>query len=138
MITNKQKGYKYEVRYTRSAIDSVENLATKILTKIGRDKVIKTADLNITQQSGLCVHNLSTKTSSQNVKAYLKDVGLDKESETHYTIRALSGEQKVKMAIAAALWNVAHILILDKPTNYILVSRPLQRRGKARMGTGKD
>jgi elongation factor 3 len=32
---------------------------------------------------------------------------------------ALSGGQKVKVVLAAALWNQPHILILDEPTNYL-------------------
>ncbi len=34
-------------------------------------------------------------------------------------IGALSGGQKVKVVLAAALWNCPHILILDEPTNYL-------------------
>ena len=32
---------------------------------------------------------------------------------------ALSGGQKVKVVLAAAMWNQPHILILDEPTNYL-------------------
>ena len=32
---------------------------------------------------------------------------------------ALSGGQKVKVVIAAAMWNQPHIVILDEPTNYL-------------------
>jgi elongation factor 3 len=34
-------------------------------------------------------------------------------------IGALSGGQKVKVVLAAALWNCPHMLILDEPTNYL-------------------
>jgi elongation factor 3 len=34
-------------------------------------------------------------------------------------MKALSGGQKVKVVLAAALWNCPHILILDEPTNYL-------------------
>merc|ERR1712134_28953 len=47
------------------------------------------------------------------------DVGLDKEFGTHYRMSALSGGQKVKVDLAAAMWNQPHILILDEPTNYL-------------------
>merc|ERR1712174_26407 len=36
-----------------------------------------------------------------------------------YRMSALSGGQKVKVVIAAAMWNQPHILILDEPTNYL-------------------
>merc|ERR1712048_404799 len=38
---------------------------------------------------------------------------------THYRMSALSGGQKVKVVLAAAMWNQPHILILDEPTNYL-------------------
>merc|ERR1711865_460515 len=72
-------------------------------------------DMKIAQRAGLYVRPLSTK----NVEAHLEDVGLDKEFGTHYRMSALSGGQKVKVVMAAALWNQPHILILDEPTNYL-------------------
>ena len=38
---------------------------------------------------------------------------------SHYRIGALSGGQKVKVVLAAAMWDQPHILILDEPTNYL-------------------
>jgi elongation factor 3 len=32
---------------------------------------------------------------------------------------ALSGGQKVKVVLAAAMWNQPHLIILDEPTNYL-------------------
>merc|ERR1711924_166958 len=37
----------------------------------------------------------------------------------HTQMRGLSGGQKVKVVIAAAMWNNPHILVLDEPTNYL-------------------
>jgi len=49
----------------------------------------------------------------------LKDFGLDAESASHNPINSLSGGQKVKVVIAAAMWQNPHVLILDEPTNYL-------------------
>ena len=57
--------------------------------------------------------------SSKNVEKHLGDVGLETEYSTHTRIAALSGGQKVKVVLAAALWNQPHIIILDEPTNYL-------------------
>jgi len=57
--------------------------------------------------------------SSANVEKHLSDCGLEPEFATHYRMSALSGGQKVKVVIAAAMWNQPHILILDEPTNYL-------------------
>merc|ERR1711906_94523 len=90
-------------------------MGAKTLKKMGWDKAMKATDLKIAQRAGLYVRPLSTK----NVEAHLEDVGLDKEFGTHYRMSALSGGQKVKVVMAAALWNQPHILILDEPTNYL-------------------
>jgi len=53
------------------------------------------------------------------VQKHLEDIGLDPEFANHSRIRGLSGGQKVKVVIGAAMWNNPHILILDEPTNYL-------------------
>jgi len=113
--TNKQKDYEYEVRYAGSTVDSGEYLPAKTLKKMGWDKAMKAVDMKIAQRAGLYVRPLSAK----NVEKHLEDVGLDKEFGTHYRMSALSGGQKVKVVLAAAMWNQPHILILDEPTNYL-------------------
>ena len=113
--TNKQKDYEYEVRYAGSTVDSGEYLPGKTLKKMGWDKAMKAVDMKIAQRAGLYVRPLSAK----NVEQHLEDVGLDKEFGTRYRMSALSGGQKVKVVLAAAMWNQPHILILDEPTNYL-------------------
>merc|ERR1712222_176201 len=53
------------------------------------------------------------------VEKHLADFGIDAEAASHTHISALSGGQKVKVVIAAAMWQNPHILILDEPTNYL-------------------
>merc|ERR1712008_545374 len=113
--TNKSKDYEYEVKYAGSTTDSGEYLPQKILKKMGGDKAMKAVDMKIAQRAGLYVRPLSTK----NVEKHLEDCGLDREFGTHYRMSALSGGQKVKVVLAAAMWNQPHILILDEPTNYL-------------------
>merc|ERR1712232_1443130 len=113
--TTKSKEYEYEVKYAGSTVDSGEYLSAKILKKMGWEKGMKAVDLKIAQRSGLYVRPLSTK----NVEQHLEDCGLDREFGTHYRMSALSGGQKVKVVLAASIWNQPHILILDEPTNYL-------------------
>merc|ERR1712147_572586 len=75
----------------------------------------KAVDLKIAQRAGLYVRPLSTK----NVEKHLEDCGLAREFGTHYRMSALSGGQKVKVVLAAAMWMQPHIVILDEPTNYL-------------------
>merc|ERR1712129_416077 len=98
--TNKSKDYEYEVRYAGSNVDSGEFLPIKILKKMGWEKAIKAVDLKIAQRAGLYVRPLSAK----NVEKHLEDIGLQAEFGTHYRMSALSGGQKVKVVIAAAMW----------------------------------
>jgi len=109
---NKQKEYEYEVKFRGGEENWV---AQKTLVKRGFDKACKAVDMRIAQRAGLYVRTLS----SANVESHLKDCGLDPEFATHYRMSALSGGQKVKVVLAASMWNQPHILILDEPTNYL-------------------
>ncbi|CAM9567343.1 unnamed protein product [Choristocarpus tenellus] len=111
---DKSKEYLYEVRYT-VASDAPSYLPRKKLEKQGWSKAIKAIDARIAQTTGLYVRPLS----SSNVEKHLADCGLAAEFATHTRMQALSGGQKVKVVLAAAMWNQPHILILDEPTNYL-------------------
>merc|ERR1712039_784984 len=75
----------------------------------------KAVDLKLAQLAGMLVKPLSTK----NVEQHLNGCGLAREFGTHYRMSALSGGQKVKVVLAAAMWMQPHIVILDEPTNYL-------------------
>lgn len=53
------------------------------------------------------------------LQAHLDEFQLPQEFGTYGRIRGLSGGQKVKLVLAAAMWNRPHLLILDEPTNYL-------------------
>ena len=67
------------------------------------------------EQSGIATKKLSTL----NVQKHLDSFNLESQFGTYSKIHALSGGQKVKVVLAAALWNTPHIIILDEPTNYL-------------------
>ncbi len=112
---NKSKEYEYEVKYAGSNVDSGEYLPAKTLKKMGWEKSMKAVDLKLAQLAGMFVKPLSTK----NVEEHLEGCGLAREFGTHYRMSALSGGQKVKVVLAAAMWMQPHIVILDEPTNYL-------------------
>ncbi len=115
---NKNKEYEYEVRYAGSTSDSGDYLPAKTLKKMGWEKAMKAVDLRIAQRAGLYIRPLSTK----NVEQHLEDCGLAAEFGTHYRMAALSGGQKVKVVLAAAMWNQPHILILDEVRAYLTLA----------------
>jgi elongation factor 3 len=106
------KEMEYDVKFKGGAEGWV---TAKVLKKRGWDKAVKTIDSRLAQRAGLYIRTLS----SANVEKHLGDCGLEAEFATHYRMSALSGGQKVKVVIAACLWNQPHIIILDEPTNYL-------------------
>jgi len=110
---NKSKEFEYDVQYADGS--EYPPLTSKILAKQGWDKVVKAIDARLAQKAGVVIRTLS----SANVEKHLQDCGLDPEFSTHYRMSALSGGQKVKVVLAAAMWSQPHILILDEPTNYL-------------------
>jgi elongation factor 3 len=82
---------------------------------MGWEKALKAVDLKIAQTAGMFIKPLSAK----NVEEHLEGCGLAREFGTHYRMTALSGGQKVKVVLAAAMWMQPHIVILDEPTNYL-------------------
>jgi elongation factor 3 len=109
------KEFEYEVVFRNEQRNpSGIFLDLKTLTKMGWGKQCKAIDARIAQTAGMAIRPLTSAT----VEQHLKDVGLEPEFATHYRMSALSGGQKVKVVLAAALWNQPHILILDEPVRF--------------------
>merc|ERR1711982_124877 len=53
------------------------------------------------------------------VEKHLADFGVTAEFATHNHLRSLSAGLKVKIVLAAAMWQNPHILVIDEPTNYL-------------------
>jgi elongation factor 3 len=112
----KNGDFEYECRFVNEPASAEGTyLPGKLLVKQGWDKACKAIDMRIAQSSGLQMRALS----ATNVEKHLQEVGLEPEFASHTRMAALSGGQKVKVVLAAALWNEPHILILDEPTNYL-------------------
>lgn len=96
--------------------DPNKYIAREKLEAMGLIKLINAADTKIAAAAaGLAIRPLITA----EIQGHLNDFALDAEFGTHGTIRRLSGGQKVKLVLAAAMWNRPHVLILDEPTNYL-------------------
>eukprot|EP00629_Pelagomonadales_sp_RCC1024_P000223 CAMPEP_0119272810 /NCGR_PEP_ID=MMETSP1329-20130426/9090_1 /TAXON_ID=114041 /ORGANISM="Genus nov. species nov., Strain RCC1024" /LENGTH=1025 /DNA_ID=CAMNT_0007272919 /DNA_START=80 /DNA_END=3157 /DNA_ORIENTATION=- len=116
--TNKStKEFDYEVQF-KAPFDGEackEYYGLKKLIKYGWEKLCKKVDVKVAQAASGMFRPLT----SSNVEAHLKNVGLDAEFATHHRISALSGGQKVKVVLGAAMWMQPHLVILDEPTNYL-------------------
>jgi len=78
-------------------------------------KILRIIDMKIANREMVAARPLT----NENVEKHLNNIGLEPEYASHYRIGALSGGQKVKVVLAAAMWDQPHILILDEPTNYL-------------------
>jgi len=82
----------------------------------GFEHLIKQTDEKIAaKEAGLDLRPVTTT----EVQKHLDDFALEQDFGTYGKIRGLSGGQKVKLVLAAALWNCPHLLVLDEPTNYL-------------------
>merc|ERR1711988_1832870 len=67
------------------------------------------------EASGIGMKKLSTL----NIQKHLDQFNLESQFGTYSKMHALSGGQKVKVVLAAAMWMEPHVLILDELTNFL-------------------
>ena len=107
----------YECTFVGQTIrDENKYISLEELTNMGLSKMVQQCDARTAAMAaGLDLRSLTTV----EIQAHLDDFNLEAEYGTHGSIRRLSGGQKVKLVLAAAMWNKPHILVLDEPTNYL-------------------
>jgi elongation factor 3 len=111
---SKSKEYEYEVQwYGQSSRENVWYTRTKLVEEMGLGKLVEEMDAKIANFRNY------RALSNPMVIQHLKDFGLEEEIAAHNMIRGLSGGQKVKLVLAAAMWCQPHLLVLDEPTNYL-------------------
>jgi elongation factor 3 len=111
----KEKCKEYEVKWQFKAIDNTNWIARDLLVKMGYIKMVQRKDEQEAAAAGLMTKPLT----SQSVEKHLMDFGIEVEQASHTLIQALSGGQKVKVVLAASMWQNPHLVILDEPTNYL-------------------
>merc|ERR1712203_972724 len=111
----KEKTYEYEVKWHLKPIESNVWDEKEILVKMGYIKLVQREDERQAAMAGLMTKQLT----QPSVEKHLNDFGVDPESASHSQINQLSGGMKVKIVLAASMWQNPHILILDEPTNYL-------------------
>ncbi len=105
----------YEVKWKHLPEESNMWVKRDILIKMGAIKLVQRHDEKEAVKEGLVSKNLTTK----DIEKHFADFGIDQEQANHTLIKSLSGGQKVKVVLAASLWQNPHIIILDEPTNYL-------------------
>jgi len=110
-----KKSYEYEVKWTGQPMESCTWVSLERLEDLGFKKMLVQADIMENSKMALSARPLTTKF----VVNQLRELGLDEEYAAHVRINQLSGGQKVKVVLAAAMWGQPHVVILDEPTNYL-------------------
>ena len=117
IITRRKKksSYEYEVKWENQPDTNNIFLAREKLEELGFHKLINLCDEQ--ENSRMSIGNKPCTTRF--VTEQLAELGLETEYAAHVQIGNLSGGQKVKVVLAAAMWGKPHLIILDEPTNYL-------------------
>merc|ERR1719386_102368 len=111
----KEKTFTYEVKWQFKAIDQTTWVEKDTLIRMGYKKLVEREDEKQAAMAGLMTKQLT----QPGVEQHLANFGVDAESASHTQLSQLSGGMKVKVVLAASMWQNPHILILDEPTNYL-------------------
>jgi len=97
-------------------IDQADKKKTEHKLGSAMEKLMMQVDERIAfENSGIGMKKLSTL----NIQKHLDQFNLESQFGTYSKMHALSGGQKVKVVLAAAMWMEPHVLILDEPTNFL-------------------
>ncbi|KAJ7594005.1 P-loop containing nucleoside triphosphate hydrolase protein [Mycena floridula] len=118
MIMGRQKlkkSFQYEIKWR--GLDHRYNtwVARDDLLNKGFTKVVQQFDDLESSRDGAG----SRDTALHLVRKHLEDIGLDGDIAQYNEISGLSGGQKIKLVIAACLWNNPQICVLDEPSNFL-------------------
>merc|ERR1711862_332256 len=111
----KEKTFEYEVKWQFKPMESNCWVEKDIIIKMGYIKLVQREDERQAAMAGLMTKQLT----QPSIEKHLGDFGVDPESASHTQINQLSGGMKVKIVLAACMWQNPHVLILDEPTNYL-------------------
>jgi len=112
---NREKIKEYEVKWKGHPIENTMWVNRNILLKMGASSMVQRHDEKEAVMAGLISKTLTTK----DIEKHFANFGIDPEQASHTLIKSLSGGQKVKIVLAASLWQHPHLIILDEPTNYL-------------------
>ncbi|CAM9091110.1 unnamed protein product [Chrysoparadoxa australica] len=110
------KTLEYECSFVGYGPEYNRYIPLEKMIDMGLSKLVQQADARTAAMAaGLDLRPVTTR----EIQSHLDDFGLAEEFGVHGKVRGLSGGQKVKLVLAAAMWNRPHLLVLDEPTNYL-------------------
>lgn len=110
-----KKNFQYEIKW--KGLDHKYNtwVSREDLLSKGYTKFVQRFDDLESSRDGAG----SRDTAANLVRKHLEDIGLDGDIAQYNEIFGLSGGQKIKLVIAACLWNNPQICVLDEPSNFL-------------------
>ena len=111
----KLKTKDYQIKWKGQTMDTMLWVTREIMVKMGSTILVQRCDEKEAAAAGLMTKTLTTPS----IEKHLADFSVNSEQASHTLISALSGGQKLKVVLAASLWQNPHLIILDEPTNYI-------------------
>ena len=110
----REKTLEYEVKWQFKPSEANVWVVKDTLIKLDNKKLVEREDERQAAMAGI-----HTKLFTQPVvEKHLGGFVVDPEFASHTQINQLSGGMKVKVVLAAAMWQNLHVLTLDEPTNY--------------------
>ncbi|OBZ82728.1 mRNA export factor elf1 [Choanephora cucurbitarum] len=113
--TKLKKTFQYEIKWKNKLHKFNSWFSREKLLELGFQKLVQQFDDKEASREGLLYRELSMP----HIRQHFADIGLDPDIAQYTKMGALSGGQKVKVVIAAAMWNNCHMLVLDEPTNFL-------------------
>jgi elongation factor 3 len=110
-----KRGFEYEIKWKGMQHKDNSWIPRDRLNELGFAKLVGRFDDVENAREGSGARELSQKA----IRAQLEAVGLNGEIAEHNEVSGLSGGQKVKVVLAAAMWSAPQLLVLDEPTNYL-------------------
>ncbi|KAI9349463.1 P-loop containing nucleoside triphosphate hydrolase protein [Zopfochytrium polystomum] len=110
-----KKSFRYEVKWVGKKHKFNSFLPRELLMDLGFAKLVQQFDDHESAREGLGYRELIPSV----IRKHFEEVGLDGDIADHNLIGGLSGGQKVKVVIAACMWQNPHLLVLDEPTNFL-------------------
>lgn len=105
-----KRDLEYEVKWRD--IEETQFLTRGELIQMGYQKWVLCFDEKVSQGN-------NRKLTTAEISKHFEEFGLEENFTVHNNMGGLSGGQKVKVVLGAAMWNKPHILILDEPTNFL-------------------
>ena len=110
-----KKSFQYEIKWVGLEHRHNTYMSREDLLSHGFQKLVQAFDDREASREGQSYRELNPVV----IRKHFEEVGLDGDIADHNPISGLSGGQKVKVVIAAAMWNNPHMLVLDEPTNFL-------------------